>query len=112
MATNNGFFSTLFGGSNAGGQQPEGQAPNGQAPAEGAQPEGQQPTGQQPTGQQPPAPESNPLDIYNKMFENDDSGDQDAPPALALGRETLDKVTSQLYLTSGIDQATMDQLDR
>lgn len=117
MATNNGFFSTLFGGSNsgggnAGGQQPNGQQPDGQAPAEGAQAEGQQPTGQQSNGQQPPAPESNPLDIYNKMFENDDSGDQDAPPALALGRETLDKVTSQLDFTSGIDQATLDQLQQ
>jgi len=125
MPANNGFFANFFGNSNGG--QPNGEgAPGEGAPGEnGGQPngEGQQPNGQQPNGQQPngqqsggqgdgSGEESNPFDIYNKMFENQGSGDEDAPPSLALGRETLDKVTSQLNFTQGIDQATLDQLQQ
>lgn len=122
MPQNNGFFSNFFGNSNsgegaasgdAGGQQPNGaQGPGeGQPNGENGQPNGQQAAGQQGAGEGEggQGKESNPLDIYNKMFENNTSGDDDAPPSLALSREALDKVTSQLDFSSGIDQAALDQ---
>lgn len=139
MPTNQGFFSNFFGGGGQSGQpnggQPSGQGgqPNGQAPAEPAS-GGQQAPQQfdssgQPTGQPSGAPaangdqggqpgqtgqgaQENPLDIYNKMFENQSTGEEDAPPSLTLGKDTLEKVTGQLDFTSGIDPATIDQLQQ
>lgn len=138
MPQNNGFFSNFFGGGNSNGGAPTSGDPNngngapassagynqdpsaqgGQGQGQGQQPGGQQPNGQQ-SGQDPNNPngegqggQTNPLDIYNKMFENQESGDDDAPPSLALGKDTLEKVTGQLDFTSGIDQATLDQLQQ
>lgn len=123
MPANNGFFQNLFGSGDQnpgnGSGEPSGEQPNGNnGPGEGGQPngEGGQPNGQQGAGQQGAGEggngqgkETNPLDIYNKMFETTESGDDDAPPSLALSREALDKVTSQLDFSSGIDKAALDQ---
>lgn len=121
MPANNGFFQNFFGNNDSGagegagdaGSQPNGnQGPGEGAPGEnGGQPNGQQSADQQSTGDagQEQGSESNPLDIYNKMFDTTNSADDDAPPSLALSREALDKVTSQLDFSSGIDQAALDQ---
>lgn len=118
---NGGFFSNFFGGSNNGAQpngesadpnQQQGQQPGQQQSGGGQdpnQPSGQQQQGQQPNGQQS-TKEQDPFDIYNKMFENTDSGDTDAPPSLSIGKDTLQQVTGQLDFVSGLDQATLDQL--
>lgn len=133
MSQNNGFFSNFFGGG-SNGQPASNGAPNNGAPtsgdpnngngapassaghngAPGSQPNAGQGAGEggQPKGGEGPGSQTSPLDIYNKMFENQESGDDDAPPSLALGKDTLEKVTGQLDFTSGIDQATLDQLQQ
>jgi hypothetical protein len=55
-------------------------------------------------------PPADALDIFGKMFENQESGDSTTAPTLALGKESLDKVVGQLDFMSGIDQAQLDQL--
>ena len=55
-------------------------------------------------------PTTDALDMFGKMFDNQDSGDSTIAPTLALGKESLDKVVGQLDFMSGIDQAQLDQL--
>lgn len=117
MAGQGNFFSNFFGNGpeagSQGGNQPNGnQGPNeGLAEGEGGQANSQQSASQQEAGKGDgdKASEPNPLDIYNKMFENNTSGDTDAPPSLSLSREALDKVTSQLDFSSSVDKAALDQ---
>jgi hypothetical protein len=52
---------------------------------------------------------ANPLDAYAKMWDTAANTQAETPPAFALDQETLDKVTSGLDFTKGVDQTLVQQ---
>lgn len=105
------FLQSLFGGQ---GQQQQQQQPNGQQQQQN-QPQGQT-NGQPPANGQAPANNPaqggnvngtntpvDPVEFYNKMWQNNPNQQSEAPPKLAIDSDTLSKVSSQIDFTQGID---------
>lgn len=64
---------------------------------------------QNPAGNQSQNFPQNPVDIYASLFDNNKQQQQDAPPTFNIDSEALNKVSSGLKFTEGLDQNLVQQ---